>query len=87
MSVHHRLLTAAVVALALSACGPVRDDPPPDVRRQYVPIPAELLKRGVMPVGPLSQSVEVAKKRRVLLEQCWGNLEKIEGLKPEDVKP
>lgn len=76
-----------LLTLALCACGPVRPGKPEVVRvpgpTQYVSIREALTAHPPLP--PLTsatpfEAVGIAKQRRDLLEQCYGQLDQIKAI-------
>lgn len=77
----------AVVLMALGGCAAAQPAPQlPEIRREYVPVPAELVKRCPWPKNlPKRRVLESNAARGACLEQYEGQLDAIGGLK--DRKP
>ena len=94
-----RLLTAALLVLAL--CGAtcqrkpelpdpgvaVRPEPVIVERRVYVPIPRELTRREPVAEGPIPMCFDVAAQRRAALDRVNARLEQIEAIQGTEAKP
>ena len=81
-----RLALGLLTLLALASCKPA------DVKTEvvtlpvskFVPIDAKLLVPCAIATGPLSEVVDVARKRRASLEACNAQLDAIRDLQPKD---
>ncbi|MGE8210947.1 MAG: hypothetical protein ACN6RH_15745 [Stenotrophomonas rhizophila] len=93
-----RLLTAALLAAAIAACGPTKPETEPMQcavapeavvveRRVYVPIPAALTRSEAVPEGPIAQCFDVAAQRRAVIERLNGRAEQVRAIQSTEVKP
>lgn len=94
-----RLLTAALLVLALcgATCQRKPENPDPGVairpepviveRRVYVPVPKRLTGREPIAEGPIAMCFDVAAQRRAALERANAKLEQIEAIQGTEVKP